>query len=114
METREPELILLYADILDRLSTQVGADAKFLLQGIFECILPMVTQDFSSYPDHRMNFFVFLKAAVSNSFIYLISIEQEQFKIILNCLLWEIKHELANIYEIGLETLQIILNVISF
>ena len=101
----------MYADVLDKLSGHVGSDTRFLLQGIFNCTLPMITKDFSSYIDHRYNFFIFLRAAVKNSFEYLIAIEDEQFKIVIDCIVWAIKHELSNLYEIGLETLQVLLDV---
>ena len=39
----------------------------------------MITIDFNSYPDHRMNFFNFLKAIINNAFAGL------QFK---DLLLW--------------------------
>ena len=93
------------------MSGQVGNDTKFLLQGVFKCALPMITQDFGSYFDHRHNFFIFLRSAVNNSFEFLINIEPAQFKVILDCLVWAFKHELSNIYEIGLETVQTLLNV---
>jgi len=34
------------------------------LQGIFMSTLNMITKDFSSFPDHRIGFFRFLKAVV--------------------------------------------------
>jgi len=29
----------------------------------------MITRDFNSYPDHRLNFFAFLKAVIKHAFI---------------------------------------------
>lgn len=110
-ETKEPNLLLLYGEILNTMSEQVGDDAQFLLNGLFDSTLPMITNDFKSYPDHRLNFFIFLKFAVKNCFNYLIKIKPNQFKVLIDCLLWSIKHELSTIFVIGLDTIQILLNV---
>lgn len=96
------------------MSNQVGEDAQFLLNGLFDSTLPMITKDFNSYPDHRINFFIFLKFAVKNCFQYLIKIKPVQFKILIDCLLWSIKHELSTIFVIGLKTIQILLEVLFF
>lgn len=73
--TKEAELLLLYSEILETLSSQVGEDAKYLLSGLVSTTLHMISSDFESYPDHRLNFFIFLKSAVKNCFQYLIQIE---------------------------------------
>ena len=109
--TKEPELLLLYSEILEKMHNEVGQDAKQLLNWILSCTLPMITKDFESYPDHRVNFFLFLRSAVKNCFQYLISIEAGQFKTMIDCLIWSIKHQLSTIYNIGLETILIMLSV---
>jgi len=41
----------------------------------------------------------------------LISIPAEQFKIVLECILWAIRHEMSSIFNSGLESLLILLKV---
>lgn len=43
----------------------------------------MITIDFNSYPDHRMNFFNFLKAIINNAFDGLNKIIYESYFIAL-------------------------------
>lgn len=93
------------------MSAQVGEDAKFLLAGLLGCTLPMISKDFESFPDHRLNFFKFLKAGVKNCFQYLISIDPPQFKLVINSFIWSIKHSLSTMSEVGLETIQNLLDV---
>jgi len=69
--------------------------------------------DFNSYPDHRVNFFDFLKSVINNSFTALFNIPAEQFKTVIDCVVWAFKHDLPAICELGLETLIITLRNVN-
>ena len=64
-----------------------------------------------------MNFFAFLKVVIKHSFNskyfckykVLFSINAEQFRTMFNCLIWAMKHELPNIFDIGLDVIDVIL-----
>ena len=85
-----------------------------ILACIFGATLNLISADFKSYPDHRVNFFVFLKTVVETGFQALLSVPPEQLDIIINCMIWSMKHELTTIYEVGLESLIALLNVDQF
>jgi len=38
-----------------------------ILQGVFDSTLTMITGDFNSFPEIRLNFFTFLKSATTNA-----------------------------------------------
>jgi hypothetical protein len=42
---------------------------NIIFQYLFESTLPMITTDFNSNPDHRINFFGFLKAVINHAFV---------------------------------------------
>lgn len=73
----------------------------------------MITRDFQSYPDHRMNFFTFLRAVINHAFESLFSVPAEQFKTIINCVIWAFKHDLSALYELGLDILLVILQRVN-
>lgn len=69
----------------------------------------MITRDFNSNPDHRINFFGFLKAVINHAFAVLFSCPPDQFQTMFNCVIWAMKHELPNIFDIGLDVILTIL-----
>ena len=52
----------------------------------------MISQNFQSYTDHRDNFFVLIEKLVINNFEVFLKIDSNNFKTIIDCILWEIKH----------------------
>lgn len=108
---REPELILLFSKVIDVFENVVANDIPSILECIFGATLDLISKDFSSYPDHRVNFFIFLKTVVEKCFQALLNIPQEQLETVINCMIWSIKHELGSIYEVGLESLHALIQV---
>jgi exportin-1 len=112
-ELREPEVILFMAESVNALREQMEGVLSKVMSSVLEAVLPMITKDFSSFPDHRTNFFIFIQAMVNRCFQVFFSVQEEQFKTVINCVIWAIKHELPTIYEIGLSTLVCILQCLS-
>ena len=112
-ELREPEVLLFMAECVKNLKVEIEDILTNLMSSVLDAVLPMITQDFSSYPEHRANFFVFLQAIVKNCFEIFFSVEEEQFKTIINCVIWAMKHDLPALYEIGLETMSCILECLD-
>ena len=46
----------------------INEKMQIILDFMFNSTLPMITKDFNSFPDHRYNFFVFLKVIIKNAF----------------------------------------------
>jgi len=112
-ETKESDVLLMYATITERINQNLKDFMPRILELIFNSTLGMITSDFNSFPDIRMNFFKFLKAVINNAFNVLFSIPAQQFKTMIDCVIWAIKHELPAIYDIGLEVLSFILKSVN-
>lgn len=110
---REPEVLLFMAEAVKSLKEAMEGVLAQVMSGVLEAVLPMITTDFSSFPEHRANFFVFVQAMVSKCFQVFFNVEQEQFKTVINCVIWAIKHELPALYNIGLDTLICILECLD-
>ena len=103
----------LFALVLEKVNLNLEELVPKILELIFTSTLTMITRDFQSYPDHRMNFFTFLKAVINSAFESLFSIPADQFKTIINCVIWAFKHDLSMLYELGLDILLIILKKVN-
>ena len=110
---REPEVIDLCAKVVSKIDKSIGNHLiARVLEYLLNSTLPMITIDFQSYPDHRINFFAFIKAIVDRFFDSLFNIPADQFKTIIDCVIWAFKHEQVTTSEIGLDSLlSIIKNV---
>ena len=112
-ELREPEVILFMAESVNTLREKMEGVLSQVMSSVLDAVLPMITKDFSSFPEHRTNFFIFIQAMVNRCFQVFFSVEESQFKTVINCVIWAIKHDLSTIYEIGLSTLVCILNCLA-
>ena len=112
-ELREPEVILFMAESVNSLREQMEGVLSQVMSSILDAVLPMISNDFSSYPEHRTNFFIFIQAMVNRCFQVFFAIEKNQFKTVIDCVIWAIKHDLPTIYEIGLSTMVCILKCLS-
>lgn len=76
-----------------------------ILGSVFECTLNMINKDFSEYPEHRSNFFKLLHAINGECFTALLRLPPAQFKLIVDSILWSIKHTHRDIADTGLSML---------
>lgn len=67
-EAREADVLILFSTIIRKLSFAITAAIPQILELTFAANIQMISADFNSFPDHRVNFFEFLKAVVSNCF----------------------------------------------
>ena len=65
------------------------------------------------YPEHRINFFQFLREANEHCFYGLFNIPAEQQKLLVDSIVWAFKHTERNISETGLEILEELLHNIA-
>jgi exportin-1 len=85
--SREPDILLVFQLVFDNLSLIITQFIPQILQQVFDQTLGMISQDFNSFPDHRVNFFYFLKSVVNNAiegtfFVYKLSIVRNQPNIV--------------------------------
>lgn len=58
---RDPEVLTLFATVVEKLKSNVVDDVPRIMEAVFECTLTMITANFEDYPEHRIRFFEFLK-----------------------------------------------------
>jgi len=72
----------------------------------------MITVNFEDYPEHRIKFFEFLRAINSHCFPALFNIPPEHQKLVVDSVVWAMKHTERNISDTGLDILhELLLNV---
>lgn len=65
----------------------------------------MINKDFEEFPEHRTNFYIFLQHVVSSCFDSLFNINPDQFKLLLDSIIWAFKHTMRNVADTGLNIL---------
>uniref|UniRef100_A0A914WL50 Exportin-1 C-terminal domain-containing protein n=1 Tax=Plectus sambesii TaxID=2011161 RepID=A0A914WL50_9BILA len=102
---REPEVLSLLATFVNRLEGGISGEVPRIFDAVFACTLEMINKDFHEFPDHRTNFFLLLQAVNLHCFDSFLRIPPQQFKLILDAVIWAFKHSMRNVAEIGLEIL---------
>lgn len=107
--SREPEVLTTMATIINRLNENVLRSLPRILDAVFQCTLEMINKDLEDFPEHRTNFFTLLQAVNANCFSALMSLTTEKFKLILDSVIWAIKHTMRQVSETGLNILHTML-----
>lgn len=109
---RDPEVLRLFGVVIEKLKNYVVNDVPRIMEAVFECTLQMITTNFEDFPEHRIRFFEFLKAINAHTFSALFSIPPEYQKLVVDSVVWAIKHTERNIADTGLDILHdLLLNV---
>jgi hypothetical protein len=102
----------LFSVIIAKLNVFVAKHIPDILQYILKSTLSLITHDFNSYIDIRVNFFGFLQAVINNCFeVLMASSTQEQFSTVVKCIIFTFEHEKQEISEVGLDVLEVTLSV---
>ncbi|CAM9895619.1 unnamed protein product, partial [Choristocarpus tenellus] len=109
---RDPEVLSLFSSAIEKLGSHIAQSVPRIMEAVFECTLQMITLNFEDYPEHRLKFFTFLKAVNTHCFGALFEIPPEHQKLVVDSVVWALKHTERNIAETGLEILhELLLNV---
>lgn len=84
-----------------------------VLEEVFECTLEMISENFEDHPEHRLNFYNLLQQVVKHCFPAIIALSPQQFKLVLDSIIWAIKHTMRNVADIGHQTLYALLENIA-
>lgn len=115
IENRDADTLVVFTEFMNKLGNIQYDYISSIWNYLCIFTLGMIQQDYSSYPDHRLNFFNLVKALISNAFEAIFKIQDSAFnKDVLNAIIWAFRHNQPNISETGLETLLILLNVRNF
>ena len=110
VNNKDPNMLLLFSAVLEKIKNNnpdvVSTIWKFLCFPTIE----LIKNDFQSFPEHRMNFFILLKSLISNSFESLFRAQNLTFnKEVIDTITFAINHNTPSMSETGLETLLILL-----
>ena len=109
---RDPEVLTLFTTVVTKLKHYVLDDVPRVMEAVFECTLQMITKNFEDYPEHRIRFFEFLKAINQHCFPALFNIPTEHQKLVVDSVVWAMKHTERNISDTGLDILnELLMNV---
>lgn len=109
---RDPEVLTVFATVVEKLKNYVVNDVPRIMDAVFECTLEMITKNFEDYPEHRIRFFEFLKAINTHCFPALFNIPPAHQKLVVDSVVWAIKHTERNISDTGLDILHdLLINV---
>jgi exportin-1 len=105
-DAKDPQVLSLLAVATEKLRDQMNPELPRILEYVLECTLPMITKNFEDYPEHRMNLFQLLRAINQHCFQAFFAIPIQGFKLIIDSILWAVKHTHRNIFETGLNILK--------
>ena len=94
---RDPEVLTLMATVVEKLKNNIVHDVPRIMEAVFECTLQMITTNFEDYPEHRIRFYEFLRAVNSYCFPALFNIPPEHQKLVVDSVVWAMKHTERNI-----------------
>eukprot|EP00968_Pinguiococcus_pyrenoidosus_P001113 scaffold48_cov311-Pinguiococcus_pyrenoidosus.AAC.308 len=89
---RDSEVILLCTALVEKLSTHIVDQVPRIIEAVFAGALELLTQNFEDHPDLRVRFYRFLRAVNSNCFGALATLPEAQAKLVIDAILWAIKH----------------------
>ena len=101
-DARDAEVLNVMAAIVSRLGGLMTDKVTMILDASFECTLEMINKDFSEFPEHRVGFFKLLRAINLHCFPALLQIPPQQFKLLLDSVVWAFKHTMRDIADMGL------------
>jgi exportin-1 len=110
---RDAKVLSLFATAVAVCKELLSPEIPTIMEAIFEKTLEMITTNMQDYPEHRINFFTFLREANKNCFFGLFSCPAHHQKLIIDSIVWAFKHTERNISETGLEILLELLQNIS-
>ena len=106
---RNPEVLKLFAAIVDRLQKEMTQGVARIFDAVFDETLSMITTNFTDYPEHRLYFFRLLKAVTQYCFEAISNMPDDAQKKVVDSVVWAFKHTERNISETGLQILQSLL-----
>jgi exportin-1 len=110
---RDHKVLTLFSTAISVLRELVSPELPRILNALFEKTLEMITTNMQDFPEHRLQFFTFLHEANQHCFYALFSIPAQMQKLVIDSIVWAIKHTERNISETGLEILLALLRNVS-
>ncbi|KAL3082998.1 hypothetical protein niasHS_010800 [Heterodera schachtii] len=112
-QAREPKVLSLLSITIVSLKEDASAQVPAILDAVFTCTLEMINKDMEAFPEHRTNFFQLLKAINQHCFDVLITLPDEVFGLLIQAIVWAVKHTMRNVAENGVDILRELLTKVS-
>lgn len=101
---RDAEVLNVMATIVSKLGSLLNPQIAPILDAVFEPTLDMINKDFAEFPEHRVGFFKLLRAINLTCFPALLELPPQQFKLIMDSVVWAFKHTMRDIADTGLSS----------
>ena len=102
---KDAEILSLFASLIDILKDEFKLAIPEIMTKLAAPTLQMITTNFEAFPDHRKNYFELLNSLVCSCFSGIISIDIAGTKVIMDSLIWGIKHQDPLLSELNLGTI---------
>ncbi|KAM3571498.1 hypothetical protein VYU27_006474 [Nannochloropsis oceanica] len=104
-EARDAEVLTLFAAAVEKLGSQLVPEVPRILDHVLEVTLDMINKNFEDFPEHRLRFYALLKAVNNATFEAILQLKGEHQKLVVDAVVWGMKHTDRNIAEMALEIL---------
>eukprot|EP00045_Choanoeca_perplexa_P014253 m.166442 g.166442 ORF g.166442 m.166442 type:complete len:1076 (-) comp16623_c0_seq1:135-3362(-) len=105
-EARDHEVLATSAIIVNSLRNVMTPKVMEIFAATFESTLSMITAEFESHPEHRINFYNLLHAIVTHCFDALSALSGEQWKMVIDAIVWGFKHPMRNVADTSLRIMK--------
>jgi len=104
-EARDPEVLGLVSCIVKKCSDLIANDIPRIFDSVFAVTMQMITENFADFPDHRVQFFGFLRSVNQYCFRALLDMSPDNFKLIIDSIVWAFRHTMRGVSKTGLQLL---------
>ncbi|KAG5923577.1 hypothetical protein E4U61_003098 [Claviceps capensis] len=109
---RDAEVLKAMTTLINKLSALMEDQVPAILENVFDSTLSMINQNFSDYPEHRVEFFNLLRTINLHCFPALLKLENTRFKFVIDSCSWAFKHDNRDVEAAGLSMcLEVITNI---
>lgn len=101
-DARDSEVLNCLSTLVHKVGELIPNEIVSILASIFQCTLSMITNDFTEYPEHRVEFYKLLREINLKGFNALIQFPPEAFQAFIDAILWSFKHNNETVENTGL------------
>lgn len=101
-DARDAEVLNCLITVVAKVGHMIPDAVVVILQNVFEPTLNMINQDFTEYPEHRVEFYKLLREIDHKSFNALLQLSGDAFQLFVNAILWSFKHNNSEVETSGL------------
>ena len=109
-QARDAEVLATMAKVVETMKVEITPAAPKIFTHIFEPTLQMITQDFETFPEHRVAFYNLLKGLLEHCFAAFVDMAPAQWKKVVHAIFWGFRHPIRSVAE---TSLKILLNMLK-